>query len=60
MGADGGLAAIGTVNKVIQLLFFVMGFRLQPSRILGFNYGAQSYLPRAQGPVDHRYLGHDC
>ena len=44
VGADGGLAAIGTVNKVIQLLFFViMGFSVAAQPILGFNYGAQSY-----------------
>lgn len=44
VGADGGLAAIGTVNKVIQLLFFViMGFSVAAQPILGFNYGAQAY-----------------
>lgn len=44
VGADGGLAAIGTVNKITQLLFFViMGFSVAAQPILGFNYGAQSY-----------------
>lgn len=44
IGADGGLAVIGTVNKVISLLFFVtMGFAVAAQPIIGFNYGAQRY-----------------
>lgn len=44
VGADGGLAAIGTVNKVINLLFFViLGFSIAAQPILGYNYGAQRY-----------------
>lgn len=44
IGADGGLAVIGTVNKVTQLLFFViMGFAIAAQPILGYNYGAQRY-----------------
>ncbi len=44
IGADGGLAVIGTVNKVVQLLFFViMGFSVAAQPILGYNYGAQRY-----------------
>lgn len=44
IGADGGLTVIGTVNKVIQLLFFViLGFSIAAQPILGFNYGAQNY-----------------
>lgn len=44
IGADGGLAVIGTVNKVTQLLFFViMGFSIAAQPILGYNYGAQRY-----------------
>lgn len=44
IGADGGLTVIGTVNKVTQLLFFViMGFSIAVQPILGFNYGAQNY-----------------
>ena len=48
VGADGGLAVIGTVNKIIQLMFFViMGFSVAAQPILGFNYGAQAY-PRVR------------
>ncbi len=44
IGADGGLTAIGTVNKVISLLFFVvLGFAIAAQPILGYNYGAQNY-----------------
>ena len=44
IGADGGLTAIGTVNKVISLLFFVvLGFSIAAQPILGYNYGAQNY-----------------
>lgn len=44
IGADGGLTVIGTVNKVTQLLFFViLGFSVAAQPILGYNYGAQSY-----------------
>ena len=44
IGADGGLAVIGTVNKVINLLFFVaLGFSIACQPILGYNYGAQRY-----------------
>lgn len=44
IGVDGGLTAIGTVNKVISLLFFVvMGFSVAAQPILGYNYGAQNY-----------------
>ncbi|MBR2834163.1 MAG: MATE family efflux transporter [Coriobacteriales bacterium] len=45
IGADGGLAVIGTVNKVIQLLLFVtLGFAIAVQPIIGFNYGAQRYV----------------
>ncbi len=44
IGADGGLAVIGTVQKVIQILFFVtFGFAIAAQPILGFNYGARQY-----------------
>jgi Na+-driven multidrug efflux pump len=44
VGVDGGLAVIGTVNKVIQvLLFVILGFSVAAQPILGFNYGAQNY-----------------
>lgn len=44
IGADGGLTVIGTVNKVIQLMFFIiMGFSVAVQPILGYNYGAQNY-----------------
>ncbi len=44
IGADGGLTTIGTVNKVTQLLFFVIfGFSVAVQPILGFNFGAQNY-----------------
>ena len=44
IGADGGLTAIGTVNKVISLLFFVvLGFSIAAQPIFGYNYGAQNY-----------------
>ena len=44
IGADGGLTTIGTVNKVTQLLFFViLGFSVAVQPILGFNFGAQNY-----------------
>ena len=44
IGADGGLTAIGTVNKVISLrVFVVLGFSSAAQPILGYNYGAQNY-----------------
>ena len=44
IGADGGLAVIGTANKIIQLMFFViMGFSVAVQPIIGYNYGAQRY-----------------
>ena len=51
IGADGGLAVIGTVNKVIQLLFFViLGFSVAAQPIVGFNYGARKY-PRVRSAL---------
>lgn len=45
IGADGGLAVIGTVQKVIQILFFItFGFSVAAQPILGFNYGAHKYV----------------
>ncbi len=44
IGADGGLAVIGTVQKVTQLLFFItMGFSIAAQPIFGFNWGARQY-----------------
>lgn len=44
IGADGGLAVIGTAQKIIQVLFFVvMGFSVAAQPILGYNYGAHQY-----------------
>lgn len=44
IGADGGLAVIGTVQKVTQLLFFIMlGFSIAAQPIFGFNWGAHQY-----------------
>lgn len=44
IGADGALAVIGTAQKIIQILFFVvMGFSIAAQPILGFNYGARQY-----------------
>ena len=44
IGADGALAVIGTAQKIIQLLFFVvLGFSVAAQPILGYNYGAHRY-----------------
>lgn len=44
VGVDGGLASIGTAQKIIQLLFFVvLGFSIAAQPILGYNYGARRY-----------------
>lgn len=45
IGADGGMAVIGTVNKVVQMCGFVVfgiGIAVQP--IIGFNHGARNYV----------------
>ena len=44
VGASGGLAVIGTLNKVVQLCgFVVFGISIAVQPVIGFNYGARNY-----------------
>lgn len=44
IGVDGGLAVIGTLNKVVQMCCFaIIGIGIAAQPIEGFNYGARRY-----------------
>lgn len=45
LGATAGMAAIGTMNKIVSLFIMpVVGVSVALQPILGFNYGAHNYL----------------
>ena len=44
IGVDGGLAVIGTLNKIVQMCCFaIIGISIAAQPIEGFNYGARKY-----------------
>lgn len=44
VGSEGGLAVIGTINKIVMLCgFVVFGISIAVQPIIGYNYGARNY-----------------
>ncbi len=44
LGVDGGLATLGTVNKIVMLFIMpIIGMSIAMQPLVGFNYGAHNY-----------------